>query len=486
MAGVLAALAAGNALAQADVQPAARIEPFATVTETLTDSYNAGATSKSADSVTQLTGGLAVRGRSAHVRGFLDYALTQVIYLRHGSENKLQHALNANGQADLLDGRLLLDAGANISRQAVSAFGSGATESDRVNGNTVETRTLRLAPTLRGQFNGVLNYRTQFGWVDTRASGGGIGSNTGTSASLNVSPVQRSQLNWAGDLFHATNDYDGARSITSDRAYGTAIMDIESLDLQLRGSGGVESSNYASASREKHTTWGAGLVWEPSPRTRVDAMLERRAYGNSHQLSAQYRTPRTAWSLTSSRSLDQSNGAQTGSLGTAYNLFAAQLSSAYPDPAQRDAAVVALLQRFGIPANAAVNIGYLTAATTVTDRLEFSAVWQAARDAATFTLARIDSRRVDTLSSVIDDLSRSAAVHTRQASLTLSHQLYPGSLLSVTGALSNASGDGAGQRNNSRQVNATWTHPLGRYVSGLLTLRRSVKKRTTFSLTPQP
>ena len=167
-----------------------------------------------------------------------------------------------------------------------------------------------------------------------------------TASTASTTPSPASPLIALGESWipAPTSVSAGARSITSDRAYGTAIMDIESLDLQLRGSGGVESSNYASASREKHTTWGAGLVWEPSPRTRVDAMLERRAYGTSHQLSAQYRTPRTAWSLTSSRSLDQSNGAQTGSLGTAYNLFAAQLSSAYPDPAQRDAAVVAFYQ----------------------------------------------------------------------------------------------------------------------------------------------
>lgn len=471
----LALLALGGATsAQAQGEPVRRvqIEPYANATETLTDNHNLTA-GGSSDAVTQLTAGLSVRARSGFATGYLDYALTQVVYARHGDQNSRQNALNAAGQWQGLDGRLAVDAGATISRRAVSAFGADNTTSGTANANTTEVRTLRLTPSVRTQVDGKVKLVGQLGWTVNAVPGQGTSSSRSNSASLRLAPVEQARLGWNVDLLHSAQAYESGRTVGTDRAWGTVLYSLDDWDLQLRALAGHESSNVSTLDRQGHTTWGAGLAWTPSPRTSLDVATEQRAFGRSYMVNGSWRSPLTVWTVAGSRDIDLGAQSGAGQRGTAYTLLYTLYASVEPDPVRRNALVLAVLKALNWDVNKVVELPYLSSSATIVNRLALSAAWRNPRDAAVLTLLRSDSRRADQLSSLADDLSGTASLRSWQVLLNLSHRLTPESQLGLVAQINDAQ-DAEGLRHSrQRSLDLTMSQTLRQNLTVSLGLRRA-------------
>lgn len=430
---MLAAASAARAADDASTQPRFLLEPRLQVSETFSDNYNASATQAESDLITRVTAGLGWRARSGALRGYLDYALTGVVYARHSDRNDLQNALSANVTADLIDNRLQLQSSASITRSAISAFGVQPGGSGDANSNVTETRTLQIAPTLRGPIGSELVYVAKLGHAITSSANAGIGDSTASTASVHLEPSTRARLGWSLDASHLTSAFKQGRTTQNDRLYGGLSLSVDALDLQLTATGGAERSNLLSLDRTSTTTWGVGAVWVPSPNTRVAAEYEDRFFGSSHALSVEHRTARTIFRLRSSRSLSTSGSQVAGVQGQAFDLFNGQpgIVAQFPDAAQREAFVNDLLRRLNIDPNRVIDTGFLRSAASLQDLLSVSAAWTGPRDTATLTLTRTKSSRADSLSSAVDDFSLVGEIDSTTLSLDLAHRLTPTSTLTL-------------------------------------------------------
>lgn len=297
------------------------LEPNVTLSQSLTDNYQLVPTNPRSDAVTRLGAGVAYRASSGLVQGFLDYSLTSVSYARHSGLNSLQNALNANLNADLIDDRLQLNAAATISRGAISAFGVQPGSAADANSNTTEVRTLRISPSLRGPLGPGLRYTAQLSHQVSSAVDSSVGDFDSTTANLHIEPTSRGRLSWSVDAVHQLSNYKLGRSSQTDRVFGGLSLDLSDLDLQVSATLGTERTDQLAIAQRSYNNWGLGLVWAPSPVTRLSAETENRFYGRSHAVTLEHRTPRTIFRYRNARSASTDGNPSVGGRGTAFDLL---------------------------------------------------------------------------------------------------------------------------------------------------------------------
>ncbi len=462
-------------LATAHAAPSLQIEPTLSVSQTLTDNVALAATGKTSDAISRIDAGLALRSRSGMVQGRLDYTLSELFYARQSDRNTHLNRLNAQFDAELVERQGFVNVSASVAQQAASAF-AAQPGSDGVGGaNATEVRNLRIAPRWQGQFAGAVSYVLSGNYNLSSTRDGGQGDARSSGLSLHLGNARSAALGWTLDAIHQHSAYASGRGTDSDRLLGGVNLQLRALDLQLSAQGGYERSNLVTTDTQGSSTWGAGAVWSPSPRTRVVGQVEHRPFGDTHLLSAEYRTPLTVWKLTDSRQLSTSgNQLGSGRAGTVFDLFFAQFASVEPDPIRRAELVNAFLQSYGIDPRAGLAPGFLSSAATVQDRLELSVAARGVRSSAVLTASRGSTRRADTLSAASDDLSGSSRIRADNLSLNLSHRLTPQASLNLSCGWLDSRGDQALQSNRQRSVLLTYSERLARNASWGLTLRRTL------------
>lgn len=423
-------LASAWAADAAPVQRRLAIEPSASITQTFSDNPDLRAAGAQGDSVTRMTLGLGLRVNSGQARGFLDYALSSLLHARGSERNTLQNQLSAMLAADWLDKRAHLDASASISRSAISAFNAQPDGSANIGTNATEQRSVRLAPSWRGPLGRDLRYTATLGLQANDVKDSVVGDNTSANAGLHLEPLRVGRLSWSADVSHTTIHYKGGRTTDDDRAYATMLANVDELDLRFNANAGIESTNLTSANRQQFDTWGIGVQWVPSARTRVLADYGQRFFGKSHGLTIEHRTPLTVWRYTDSRSLSLGSGG-SNLRGTAYDLFFAQFASAEPDLTKRADLVNGFLRLNGIDPQSSLNLDFLRSAATIQDRQDLSVAWRGLRDTVMLMFTRSGTHRIDDGGPVFGDLALSDDIVQRGISVNWSHRLTPQSTLNL-------------------------------------------------------
>jgi uncharacterized protein (PEP-CTERM system associated) len=474
--------AAGPSLAQqAAGSRAFDLVPTLSVSQTVTDSYRAEGSAvgdgRQSEAITTVSPGLRLASRAGRVQGTLDYALSGVLHARDSQANALQHRLAASGRAEIVENHLDLDATASISRQPTSALGVQSPDGTLTDLNQSEVRTLSLRPVLRGVLGGAV--AVQASANASRSDGGTQVGSQSTGASLNLSPAVGGRvIGWSLQASRQISDFDGGRETTIDRAIASVIVRPDP-ELQVTVRGGVERSDLASLDSRQSENYGAGILWTPTPRTRVNVEGDRRQFGNAHTVSLEHRMRRSVWRYSDSRSInDGSSPTAAGGRVTAYDLYFELFAAQEPDPVARDLLVRSFLDRNGIDPNTVLaGGGFLTSAVTIQRRQELSFALNGQRTSATVAMFQTTSERGDTLSGAQDDLAN-GPVKQRGLSVTVSHRLTPVSGLSFN-ASRQRSASGAVGSNNLDSLTLGWNTRLGRLSNLALSLRHAEYDSTT-------
>lgn len=469
MAGLIA-MAAAQAVAQSQPAPplalripALRIGSGVDLSVTATDNAGLSASSKQSDLILSVIPYVSVSSSSGPVQGWLNYSLTGLLYLRDSARNRVQHqnALSARSTTELLDNRLYLDADASISQQLVSAFGTPSLDPRLDSGNLTEVRTLRLSPRLQGQLGSAASYRASVAHSITDADGG-RGESSATSAQLGLSGgTAFARLGWGLDAVHEETDFDAGRDSRSDRASGMLRYAFSS-DLSAGVTAGRERSDVVNGVEQSITTRGWQADWRPSPRTAVSASSERRVFGTSHNLTATWRSPRTAWTYSDSRSISRGFGQPVlGSLGNVFDLLYLQLASQYPDPVERQQRVLEFMRANNIPLNSQLVAAFLTNSLSVNRSQRLSVAWTGLRQTLTLAASRGNGRSLQDVQGLGDDFATSSRIRQHGFTVDLAHRLTPSSVLgfTVTGQRSRA--DDGGLSSSARGFSTRWSESLG-------------------------
>lgn len=454
-----ALVGAGAAQAQQANRPLS-VSPSLSVSQTLTDGYlPQGGGDRRSEAVTTISPGVRVLSRSGPVQGTVDYSLSALLHARDSEANDVQHRLAAQLRAEVVRGHLDVNAGASISRQNTSAFGTPSVDGTLSDRNQSSVRTLSLQPVLRGVLGGAVAVQASAN-ASTTDGGAQVGSRS-KGAALSLGPASGGRvIGWDLTGSRQISSFDGGRETTIDRAIASVIVRPD-VDLQLTVRGGVERSDLASVEQRQSKNYGAGLTWTPTPRTFVQIDADKRQFGQAHVVRLEHRMRRSVWRYSDSRSINDGTSQSAGGASvTAYDLFFQLFASQEPDPVARDLLVRDFLARNGIdPDTRLGGGGFLTSAVSIQRRQELSLAINAQRTSWTVSAFRTVSERGDTVSGASDDLAN-GPVTQRGMSVTITHRLTPLSSLSLTGLTQRSSSDTIG-RTGLDSLTLGWTMRTG-------------------------
>jgi uncharacterized protein (PEP-CTERM system associated) len=269
------------------------------------------------------------------------------------------------------------------------------------------------------------------------------------------------KLGWAVTASDQRTTYDAGRSTTTD-ALRAQLIYSPSPEWKLSGSLGREKSDLVSSDADPTTTWGAGLTWTPSERTRLAVQRDKRFFGHAHAITFEHRTPLTSWRFSSTRDLSTGTPVLTrGGTVALYDLLFASLANLFPDPFLRREAVLAELRRQGRDPNEPQAIGFLQSDITFTRRQDFAVAYRGARTSLTFAAARNDSRRVAGTGGRTDDLAVADRVRQSDISLSAAHRLTPTATANLTVSQQRTRGTAANQSTEMRTISLNWSTRLG-------------------------
>ncbi|MBB1075245.1 TIGR03016 family PEP-CTERM system-associated outer membrane protein [Rhodoferax sp. 4810] len=453
------------------------IVPRVSVTETLTDNVALSSNNAHSDLITEISPGIRVNIQGARLKTYFDYALTHVDYARGNSSSRQQNALNTFGTFEAVDNWAFIDFNGNISQQTISAFDTQSTNNTAVNANQTEVANYRVSPYIKGQLGTVANYEARVSHAITSSDSAAAYDSTSTNSVVRVSSASSfRRLGWSADVARQQSSFEAGRTTESDN-YSLGLTYELSAQLKLSANAGQESNNYTSLDKQTYSTHSLGLVWQPSERTKLSALTGQRSFGNSHNVSFEHRSARTVWRFSDSKDVSVNpNQRGFGSVGNVYDL----LSSVFAyetDPVARANLINTALG--GMNPNTPVIGSFLTSAASVQRSQNLSFALLGIRDTITFLLTRTESNRLDTLVSVIDDLSNATTVNQNGFSINYSHRLTPDYSLGLVLSRQVTEGSTAAQETTLKSLNVNLTGKVGNKTAASLGLRHVVSDNLT-------
>jgi uncharacterized protein (PEP-CTERM system associated) len=451
------------------------VQPSISIRETLTNNVELVQNDPRSDLITQVTPSIRLVSEAGPVRGFLDYSLMGMLYTRDSSLNNVQQLLSAAGTAEAISNWAFVDASASVSQQSISALGKRSADNALANSNRTEVASARVAPYLRGKVGGFAEYEARLTLAATRSKDSPDDSNTVESLlRVGSDPKSTALLGWSAEWLHQATDFISTGKQQNDRVTGVATYAVVP-DLRLSARAGRERNDLVTLEKQTYNTYGAGLTWAPSERTKLDAIVEHRFFGTSHSVVLEYRTPRSVLRFNDKKDLatDAANNFSNGTQQSLFDLLFQQFASVAPDPVQRAALVDAFLQSNGLSRATLASGGFLTSNVTVQSRQELSYALLGARSTVLVSALRNDVRLLNAAANASPDLSATNTLVESTLSLNLSHRLTPLSALSADLALTRTSGGAGDQHTELRSATLTWTNRLAERVDLSVSARRS-------------
>jgi len=463
--------------ALAGPNPSVWVEPRVSAGVTLSNNGALSATNPQSEQTFEVSPGVRVVVNRPRVKGFLDYSLTGLYSAQGTSRDNLRHALNANARIDAWDNRAFIDVSGVVSDQSVSALGTSSRLADA---NRSETASYRLSPFVRGNLAGLADYEARYSLLSSSTGASDRSDVTSQDVSLSLaSPRDGQTLGWLFNAALQETDYSQGRRTQSD-TLRAGLVYAATPQLAFTVFAGVESNDVITPSRKSYSYNGLNLDWRPSPRTRVNAGVDDRYFGHSHNVLVEHRTGRTVWRFTDNQGVSNSLlNAANATLGSLYNLMDSLYTSVEPDPIKRAQLIEADLLKLGLPGSTPVSRPFLTSSATVQRAQQLSVALVGVRDVITLAVSRGNTRRLDTAFSLGDDFDTEAAIRQQSWSLIYAHRLTPITAFSASLSGEKSTGTTTGSETRSQSLELGVTTRLGLRTSGSVQLRRTVTSGTS-------
>lgn len=442
------------------------------ISETITDNRDLAATGRQTDLVTQISPGLSIRTKSGALQGSLAYTLNGLAYARDASKNNVYHSLSSEGRMTLLDGRLGIDGTASAGRQVISAYETQPTGAIGAAGNQAQVVSYSLAPYLTGRLLGDVSYRVRTALAQSISDApSGNGDSMSMSGGVGFSG-RLATLGWGLDFSRVVSESQDRPRSHNSRATGSLSYSPD-YQVQLALRAGTEVDDLRTGRSERTTTWGAGMVWAPGPRTTLSVDYDRRFFGRSHSVGFTHRMARTVLSFSDARSLDTSGISSRGALSN-YDFFSLQLAS-ITDPVLRDATVRQLLAANNLdPAGREIAAGFLTNGPTVQRSQNAAMTYQGLRATISLLAFQTWTTSVSQGANAGGDLASGNPVHQRGLSVSFTHRLTSDASLALSASQQKTASSGNRSGNDLRTITATWSARLGPYSNVSLGVRHAV------------
>lgn len=478
--------AAGAASAQvtdapAPAEPAAEerkaglwVLPRISVGLTHTNNSLQASTAPESDNILELSPGVHAVFNTARVRGDFDYSLTAIHFGNNTQADSTQQALDAYANIDLWGNRVFLDLAGVIDQQSISAFGTQSADTNRNANLTQQTRFL-VSPYYRGGLTKGTELEARYTHSIARSDAQERSdySQQGMTVVLRNRREQGQRLGWNLEAGVQNADYTLERETTARAVKAGLSYDITAY---LTGTAfvGAERNDVLTTETESYSSWGVGVDWRPSDRSRVSGDLEHHYYGNAHNLALEHRTGRTLWRFSDWRNVVGSSLDEAVPLMSSnYDLLDSYYLGLEADPIRRAQLVEAELERLGFTNTEDLYRRFLTSSSRLDRNQQLAVLLNGARSVYTIAIGQNRSQRLDSDSAPLgDDFDTNESITQRYWGLQYAHRLTPVS--SMTVALSGMKTEGVGSNlsESSKILQIGFATQLAPRTSGSVRLQR--------------
>jgi uncharacterized protein (PEP-CTERM system associated) len=452
-----------------------RFVPSVNLRETATDNVDQSSdANKTGDFITEIIPGISIEGNGARVKGHFNYRMDNLIYARDSSKNNLQNFLDADGSVEAIEHFLFIDGTASITQEALSPFGPRPTDATSTTRNRTETRAFELSPYIRGRLGETsTDYDVRYRYSVVHSTGDASDNSRVGEATASLRGLTRwTDLGWQVMANSQTIDNDVQRDTQADRARGVLTYTVDP-QFQVYGTGGYERNDYVTAETVGRTTYGGGFQWAPTPRSNVHGLWERRFFGNGWDVGARHRTPFFSFDVSDRRDVTTDSQIRTSAgSGAAYDLVFAALTTRIPNPIDRAAETLRILQGGGIPPGLGLPPDFLVGTAFVEHRQQASAAFLGVRNTVAFTVYQLHRNTLAADTTGINGPANQADnTRERGASAAYSHRLTPSSSLSAIGSLLRTTSETGNLASHQWDGRVSYVTQLGPHASGSLEYR---------------
>ena len=424
-------------------------DPSVLVRETVTDNANFGVGPiATRDDITELVPSLVVRSIGEHLTVDGRMSADLIDYRYRTEPNRVLPNGGFSGQLEAFDGHFFLDAAALAAQNLNSIF--LASSAAATSYNTFSTGNFRLGPAIKGQLPGGATYTLRADDSLIRGFGGAASGAPGVDTNLargtlDVDALPR-PFGWTVHGQTSATTYQTgpvpisreslARAVLKEQVEGQLVLDVR---------GGGEHENFVS-DVPTHAFEGAGVTWQPSPRTKVDAQAEHRFFGTYYDYSARHSTPSLGINLSGSQDVLTTSEVIFSQPSIGHDMAAlldAMLMETVPDPVQRARAVQELMVQQSLPeANASAAQTYEPTPMRVSSNRGVL-TWLGREDTVDLSYYEVHMQLPHEISPAFVPAGFTGENRQRGASLTVIHHLGPFTNVSVTGGEHRVDGLGA-------------------------------------------
>ncbi|MBZ8138319.1 TIGR03016 family PEP-CTERM system-associated outer membrane protein [Rubrivivax gelatinosus] len=464
-AAVLAAVAAGATPALAQQAGGFTFERSIDLQQTFTDNGQLSERDRQAESITRVSPGVRVSGRSGRVQGSLDYRLDLVQYARDSGRSTTHNQLAAEGAAELVPEHVFLDANASISQQAISAFGKQSSGTGIENSNSSEVAMVAVSPTAKARLAGVFDVSANAAWSTTRAKDSSAGDRTEWDAGVSIGATH-GIFGWAVSGSRQSSGYSAGGDDSTTENVSASVSAALTPRLQVFATHGEERSDLLGNGTQSSSTNGWGLNWQPSVRTQFSAQSDRHFYGNSHSLSLTHRFRRSMLSYTDSRGVGGQDNQLLGELRNTYGQLFSGCMATVGDAAWCQSVVRQLL---GF--DATTPLGFLNSAPSLQRTQTLVFALNGLRNNFSIAASHNETSRLGDQTYTGGDLAIVPRVRQYGLTMNLTHKLSRQMSLGVTAAAMKTLDEDTQPGNEQRRVELSLSNEFGARTSGTLALR---------------
>lgn len=394
---ILAGAAAGPAVAQS-----VRVSPSLAVTLSHSDNpLFVGDDRARGDTQLLISPRLEVRRTGPRLRLTAEAGVDAVRHTSRDLSDAVRPSFSGALNAELIDNWFFLDSSARVSSVEVDPLGPRTEVGVERNSRRVVTGTFSPYIDYRLGSNFAVRGRsettaTRTGTADDDSSAEPARTQLSVRNSLVIERLPRplgATIEASSDNVRYTND---TGPLLRDDALRATVGYALSGDTTVSVVMGRERSRFAADQETTDPIRGIRLAWRPNERTRLDANVERRFFGNGYSVEASHRMP---W-LTSSVSVRREPitnpftlqfGGAGGSLGSFLDSI---LTTRYPDPAERNRIVSDILASRGLPASLTSPIGIVSQYAQLQNGGTLTFVLLGARNTFTASLYGVTQRQL--------------------------------------------------------------------------------------------
>lgn len=458
-----------------------KVTPTLSATETWTDNVNLAPADRAyREWVGEVVPGLVITENTPRLQLSFNYQLHRYFYSDknapnlHDSSRSLQGALKSRLVEDLL----FLDASANRSQTAISAFGPQVADNPYTTVNRTEVSTWSVSPYLTRHLGSTADLLVRYTRDSVDTGRDTYGNTKGSATDVALSSSGERTLGWNLRYDHQDlNDRLAGDSSSTSTQAGLSWQVQPSL--AFTGSAGYDDYDYQSlGGRTRGRSWNVGFHYTPSPRTSLTMSYGHRYFGKSRALAAMHRSRHTVWNITYDESVTTTRQQflLPATVDTAA-LLDRMFASTYTDAALRRQAVDAYMAAAGLPPSLANNINYLSNRYMLQQQFRISAGFTGAR--SLLMLSAYDMRRnglsvQQSDSQLLGSNLVNLNDNTRQRGLEADLSYRLSSRTDATAQVSTSHSDSltTGIRQNNRTARLGLRRQFASHLQGAVELRR--------------